>query len=74
LPIFHFEVQNKTVLGTHQKKPEGLSRFEGLPRLRLALRLKMNARQNPSTAPKKVPIMVLLLNDRLPWPAHKKPT
>jgi hypothetical protein len=34
----------------------------------------MNARQNPSTAPKRTPIIVWLLNDRLPWPAHKKPT
>jgi hypothetical protein len=68
-----FDVQNK-LLDTHQNKPDGLSRFETLARLRLALRVKMNARQNPSTAPKTSPIIVLLLNDRLPWPAHKKPT
>lgn len=73
LPVFHL-MPNKTLLGTDQKKPEGLSRFETLARLRLALRVKMNARQNPSTAPKKAPIIVSLLNDRLPWPAHKKPT
>jgi hypothetical protein len=59
---------------THQKKPDGLSRFETLGRLRLALRVKMNARQNPSTAPKRTPTIVLPLNERLPWPAHKKPT
>jgi hypothetical protein len=69
-----FDVQNKTSSTQHQNKPDGLSRFETLARLRLALRVKMNARQNPSTAPKRTPIIVLLLNDRLPWPAHKKPT
>jgi hypothetical protein len=69
-----FDVQNNNFLQTHQNKPDGLSRFETLARLRLALRVKMNARQNPSAAPKRTPIIVLLLNDRLPWPAHKKPT